>query len=110
MHEECVLEDVLRKTYAKMIPEDAAAIAQDAKQATNGSTPGKAGKGSKAHRRSSTKAAAGGKQPWEGKFTASINTSQPGVAEKVTITDERGQDPETWTEDVKCLKCGKVVD
>ena len=33
-----------------------------------------------------------------------------GIGLQVTITDKRGKDPETWVEDVRCLKCGQVLD
>jgi len=29
---------------------------------------------------------------------------------RVAITDKRGQDPETWVEDMRCLKCFQVLD
>jgi hypothetical protein len=48
----------------------------------------------------------------QGMFNAKIINSDEtlGKGVRVTITDERGQDPETWTEDVECLKCGKILD
>jgi hypothetical protein len=48
----------------------------------------------------------------DGMFKATITNGDEvaGKAIKVTVTDERGQDPETWVEDVKCLKCGQVLD
>lgn len=106
MHEECVVYDVLGKVYARLVPEDASS----AKSAVT--TNEASGKTSKSSAKRVSKAATVSlkKRPWEGKFTASIDTQKAGVAGKVTVTDERGQDPETWTETVLCLKCGKPVD
>ena len=54
----------------------------------------------------------GSKGAWRGLFNAKITNGDEtaGRGVKATITDERGQDPETWTEDVECLKCGKLLD
>jgi hypothetical protein len=48
----------------------------------------------------------------QGMFNAKITNGDEAVGKgvKVTITDERGQDPETWVEDVECLKCAQVLD
>jgi hypothetical protein len=45
-------------------------------------------------------------------FNAKINNADEAAAKglKVTITDKGGQDLETWVEDVRCLKCGQVLD
>jgi hypothetical protein len=48
----------------------------------------------------------------QGMFNAKINNADEAAAKglKVTITDKGGQDLETWVEDVRCLKCGQVLD
>lgn len=49
--------------------------------------------------------------PWEGKLTATIkkNTDREKQG-RFEITDMREQDPKTWYEDIKCLKCETVLD
>ena len=52
-------------------------------------------------------------RPWIGKFSVDFVKVEetPGSQEvKLMITDERGQDPETWTEAVHCLKCDHVLE
>ena len=54
-----------------------------------------------------------GGKPWEDMFRAEIvvmDAAATGHGVNVKITDERGQDPEMWSEDVECLRCGKVLD
>lgn len=82
-HEECVVDDVLSKTWKKLIEE----------KGLKGVKPGK-------RKRAGTK-------QYSFTFKATISTENPPQA---TITDLRPQaDPKTWTEAVACPKCGKPL-
>ena len=78
-----------------------------------GPSNSKKAKGKKAKEETDNK---GQDRPWEGKFTATIQQSDEGTeVENVKtvnfeITDERAQDPETWVEKVRCLKCHAQMD
>lgn len=132
-HEECLVAAVLEKTYKRLV-EDSGPAANGA-EATGGSNSKEPTKpfpvdklkdlkksqsssalnvSEAATPKSTAKAKkkAGGKGSWKGKFSAKITNGDEstGKGVKATITDERGQDPETWTENIECLKCGNVLD
>ena len=131
-HEECLVEARLDKTYKKLVEESGPAangtestVLSTVKDAVTKAlfpaerladlrksmTSNSAVKPEFATPKSTPKAkkrANGGKRR-PGMFTAKIINSDDGGKVKVTITDERGQDPETWTEDVECLKCGRAL-
>ncbi|KAL9113415.1 MAG: hypothetical protein Q9227_002456 [Pyrenula ochraceoflavens] len=111
-----------------------AELGSNAKQKL-GLTGGK--KGAKSGNAGGKKNASASKErPWEGKFRATIRQNggegeieeeERGEEEKAKekgkgkkglevklgvfeITDERAQDPETWEEKIRCLKCGTALD
>ena len=139
-HEECLVDAILEKTYKKLVEDSGpAANGTEAegsgsvlsnvkdtitktlfpaeklkdlrKSQGSSSTPSKS---EPATPKSTSKAKkkVANKEAWKGLFSAKITNGDETVGKgvKATITDERGQDPETWTEDVKCLKCGKLLD
>jgi hypothetical protein len=87
LHEQCIIDDVLEKTYAK---ENGTSTEAE----TNGDSLKTSGKKGKT-----------GSKPWTSKFTAKVNgDDQPPT---ITITDLRSESegPKSWTEAVECLKC-----
>ncbi len=137
-HEECLINAILEKTYKKLVEDSGPAangtetegsvlsnvkatitktlfpqekLKDPRKSQGSSSSPSKS---EPATPKSTSKAKkkAGNKGVWKGMFSAKITNGDETVCRdvKATITDERGQDPETWTEDVECLKCGKLLD
>jgi hypothetical protein len=134
-HEECLIEAILDKTYKRLVEESGPAAngteatvlstvkdavtktlfpaekLRDLRELQTSSSP---------HRpqvttpksTSKSKKKLNGANRRQGMFNAKIINGDEtlGKGVRVTITDERGQDPETWTEDVECLKCGKIFD
>lgn len=85
LHEECLIDDVLRKTYERLVKDSV-----DNDLSANG-TLKLNGKKSKA--------------PYKGFFSAKIDAEDGHTS--VTIKDLRpNADPETWVESLSCLKCG----
>jgi len=89
LHKECLIEDILAKTYSRLIE------GQD--DTLDGKTNGIA--------RTNGKKIKGNKRRYKGLFTAKIK--EEGEAQpKAVITDLRpGADPKTWEEAIKCPKC-----
>ena len=88
LHRECLTEDILAKTYSRLIEGENSTL--DTK--TNGiaRTNGKKTKG---------------KNKYKGLFTARIKDDGDS-APKAVITDLRpGADPRTWEDAIKCPKC-----
>jgi hypothetical protein len=96
-HEECLVDAILDKKYEKLVEESGPA-ANGTERATQNSTL-------KMKKLNGTK---GG----QGMLNAKINHADEAAGKglEVTITDKSGQDPETWVEHVRCLKCGQVLD
>jgi hypothetical protein len=96
MHEECLIDDILTKTYERLVKDS-----EEEPDANGAAKP--AGKKGKA-----------GRKVWKGKFEAKFSTedSAEGSHTTVTITDLRSNSngPKTWTERVPCLKCGNLLD
>jgi hypothetical protein len=96
MHEECLIDDILTKTYERLV-EDGSEEAD----ANGGARP-------------AAKKGKSGRKIWKGKFDAKFHTddSADGSHTTVTITDLRSNSkgPKTWTERVPCLKCGSLLD
>jgi hypothetical protein len=135
-HEECLVEAILDKTYKKLVEESGPAAngtetnvlstvkdavakplfpAEKLKDLGKSQTPSNpAVKNEPVTPKlfSKAKKKVNGANRRNGMFKASITNGDEtvGKAVKVTIKDERGQDPETWVEDVKCLKCGQILD
>jgi BAH domain len=134
-HEECLVDAILDKTYKRLVGESGPAAngtettvlstvkdavtktlfpAEKLKDLRKSQTPSSPIKAEVATPKSNSKAKKklNGANRREGMFNAKITNGDEAVGKgvKVTITDERGQDPETWVEDVKCLKCGQVLD
>ena len=132
-HEECLVDEILDKTYRRLVEESGPAAngtettvlsavkeavtktlfpAEKLKDLRNPRTSKSPAKPEIATPKSNLKAKRklnGAAKRWQGMFTAKIVNSEDGANVKVTITDERGQDPETWVQDVDCLKCGKIL-
>jgi hypothetical protein len=96
MHGECLIDDILKKTYEKVV--------EDGSEESNAN--GAAKEGSKKGKR--------GRKIWKGKFNAKLHTDNTadGSHTKMAITDLRSNSkgPKTWTERVACLKCGSLLD
>ena len=135
-HEECLVDAILDKTYKRLVEESGPAAngtetsvlltvkdalantlfpAEKPKEPRKSQTPiSPTTKSEPATPKpfSKAKKKLNGANRRDGMFKATITNGDEvaGKAIKVTITDERGQDPETWVEDIKCLKCGQVLD
>lgn len=122
-HQECLEQAILKQTYGQLVgdqnPETEIAKGSPASKVTllksgewadsreqNGRTPkGKIAKAGPIKKST--------KQPsaWEGLLKADITMGERGAPGAfVTITDDRAQDPEIWTESIQCLKCGTPID
>ena len=134
-HEECLIEAILDKTYMRLVEESGPAAngteatvlstvkdavtktlfpaekLKDLRELQKSSSPHKP-QVATPKSTSKSKKKLNGANRWQGMFNAKIINGDEtlGKGVKVTITDERGQDPETWTEDVECLKCGNIFD
>jgi len=128
-HEECLIEAILDKTYTRLVEESGPAAngteatvlstktlfpaekLKDLRELQTSSSPHKP-QVATPKSTSKSKKKLNGANRRQGMFNAKIINGDEtlGKGVKVTITDERGQDPETWTEDVECLKCGKIFD
>lgn len=135
-HEECLIDAILDKTYKRLVEESGPAAngtetsvlsavkdavtktlfpaekLKDLRKSQTSSSPAIRSELATPKPFSKAKKKLNGANRRDGMFKASITNGDEAVgkAVKVTITDERGQDPETWVEDVKCLKCGHVLD
>lgn len=92
MHEECLVDDILHKTYEKVVK---GGEETDANVVIPTSEEGK-----------STQ------KIWKGKFDAKFDTDNTAGSSyaTVTITDLRSNTgPNTWTETVACLKCRDLL-
>lgn len=142
LHEECLISDILEKTYNRLVKGEPAVngevkstegnlvkktlfptekikeLVTSAKNLRKGSQPDPENKGAATSslkkikkKGKGAKAETDDARPWEGKFTATVckgvDSDKLGRFE---ITDLRGQEPETWYEDIKCLKCGTTLD
>jgi hypothetical protein len=86
MHRECIFDDVLTKTYKRLVKDS-----DSAEPGTNGASKPN-GKKSKA-------------KIWKGIFQAKIKVEEDDHT-LVEITDLRDGGLDPWTEPVECLKCG----
>ena len=119
-HQECVEQAVLAQIYARLVgnqnslqaeakPSLAPEMAKQEEDLKFRARDEQRPRGTSA-KLSSWKNSTMQPAPWEGLLKAEIT-----VGEKVeggafvTITDERAQDPEVWTEGIKCLKCGTLI-
>ena len=134
-HEECLVDAILDKKYERLVEESGPAVngtertvlstvkdlvtkalfpAEKLKDLSNSHTPSGPIKSETAtpNSTSKTKKKLNGANGRQGMFNAKINNADEAAGKglKVTITDKRGQDPGTWVEDVRCLKCGQVLD
>lgn len=96
LHTECLIDDILTKTYERLVTDS------DEAPNSNGAAKPNARKG-KADRKI-----------WKGKFDAKFDmvaSTQDGHT-MITITDLRSNSngPKTWTERVACLKCGSLLE
>ncbi|KAH0544186.1 hypothetical protein FGG08_001631 [Glutinoglossum americanum] len=112
LHEECIIEDVLRKTYRRLV------LKEPVTEAT--SPPNVKG----------SSGANGTKEPWEGMFQAKIKNKdkiatavitdlredggenkEESKGEDTSGDDEEGKEkhPKTWKEDIVCLVCHEKV-
>jgi hypothetical protein len=95
MHEECLIDDILTKTYKRLVED-----------------------GEKGETKGASKSAAKSGEPrrkiWEGEFDAKFHTVDTGSGSQstVTITDLRDnpEGPKPWTERIACLKCESLLD
>jgi len=106
LHEECITEDVLRRTYQRLVLKEDAGL----KEETDTKTPPK---------QKSVAGANGVKNPWYGLFEARIiNVDKIArvaitdlrVDEEDDAKDESGEEDEnsskkTWEEEIVCLVC-----
>ena len=134
-HEECLIDAILDRTYKRLVEESGPAAngteatvlstvkdtvtktlfpAEKLKGLRKSQTADSPAKSEVGTPKSTSKAKKrmNGANRRQGMFSAKISNPDEGVDKgiKVTITDERGQDPETWIEDVECLKCGQILD
>jgi hypothetical protein len=122
-HQECLEEAILEQTYGRLVgnqdppktkakPSPASTMAQlkSEEKTRSREKNGRATKG-KLAKVWSLKQSAKQSQPWKGLLKAEISVGQRGAGGAVvTITDERAQDPEVWTEGIQCLKCRTSID
>jgi hypothetical protein len=86
LHKECIVDDVLTKTYNKLVNGD--------DSSANGSTNGKKPKSRK---------------PYKGLFQAEI-VEEGEMPPTIRITDLRGgANPKTWMEPIYCPKCNTAL-
>jgi hypothetical protein len=94
MHEECLIDDILTKTYEKVVEE----CSEEAD--THVAVKPTSKKGKSERRR------------WKGKLNAKFYTDDTADSSntRVTITHRRSNSkgPKTWIERVACLKCGSL--
>ena len=120
-HQECLEQSILEQTYRRLVDN------QDSENSNTGIFPT-----SKVAQPTSTTMDSKGKKrrkhkgisarvllsevsktsaPWKGLVNAEISVGEQGLdGALVTITDDRAQDPEIWTERIQCLKCGTPID
>lgn len=93
LHEDCIKDDALKKTYIRRVGEIA-----DEEQSTETKKKG---------RKSGTPRKVAPAPPiWKGKFEAKIESKEEeDTAGKLIITDVRDDEPESWEEDMQCLAC-----
>lgn len=93
LHEDCLIDDILTKTYQRLVKNSS-----EAEPGTNGTAKinGKKGKGK-------------GKI-WKGSFQAKLNADDGHTTVMITDLRENPVEPKTWTERVSCLKCGTQLD
>jgi hypothetical protein len=119
-HQECLEHAILAHTYGRLV------VHQDSMEAKTKLFPAskmaqlkediksKAGLGRKAKgaaaKSSSLKNYTKQSAPWEGLLKADIAVGEKGGKALVTITDERAQEPEVWTEGIQCLNCGTSIE
>ena len=92
LHDDCIREDALKKTYIRLIGE----IPEEGPNETK-----------KTGRKSGTpRKAAQASTVWKGKFEAKIDSKEEeDTTGKIIITDIREAEPERWEEDMLCLAC-----
>lgn len=92
LHEDCLINDILTKTYKRLVTNGA-----EAEPRTNGTA-------------SKMKSKKGKGNVWEGSFQAELNFEDGHTT--VVITDLRQNPvvPRTWTEGISCLKCGSKLE
>jgi hypothetical protein len=111
LHEECIVEDVLRKTYQRLVLKE---------EVTEAISPPNV---------KSSSGANGTKNPWDGLFRAKIkNKDKIATAiitdlreeddengeeskEDTSVDDEQDNEkhPKTWKEDIRCLVCHEKI-
>jgi hypothetical protein len=119
-HQECLEHGILAQTYARLMgPESsmeakpklfpASKLAQLNEQLR--STVG-LGRKTKATAAKSASVKNYAKQPalWEGRLKAEITVGEKSGKALVTVTDQRAQEPEVWTESIQCLNCGTLIE
>jgi len=91
LHEECLIDDILTKTYNKLVTEK-----RSEEPDTNGTAKanGKKSKG----------------KIWKGKFQAKLNSDDGRTTATITDMRNTGTGPRTWTERVACLKCDTLLE
>lgn len=91
LHEDCLIDDILTKTYQRLVKSGS-----EAEAGTNGTSKinGKKGKG----------------RIWKGSFQAKLNADDGHTTVSITDLRENHVEPRTWTERVSCLKCGAELD
>lgn len=122
-HQECLEERTLAQTYGRL-SDDQTSLKGKAKPSP-GSESGQLRRGDDIRSREADEHGSEGrnakrsslktprKRParWTGLLKAEIILGEKGGGDTlVQITDERAQDPEVWTECVRCLKCGSRID
>ena len=119
-HEECLQDAILARTYGRLVGDKNSVKADPISFPASKMAQLKANVKSKlgvGHKKKGTteglpplKNSTHDPSPWKGLFKAEIAVGEKGGKALVTITDERAQDPEVWTEGVQCLNCGTTMD
>ncbi len=118
-HEECLKDAILAQTYGRLVGDKNSVKAEPTSfpgskvAQLKANVKSKLGVGRKTKdtmfETSSLKSSTDGPSPWEGVLKAEIAVGEKGGKALVTITDERAQDPEVWTEGIQCLNCGTTI-
>jgi hypothetical protein len=103
-HEECLVDDVLEKPYAKHV----ARQGPNGDKATSSASRSKTKSDTAASK--APKGEAGTKRPWTGMFSAVIRNNEGAVGGLHVLISETSEPSASWTESVPCLKCGEALD
>lgn len=90
LHEDCLIDDILTKTYQRLVKDSN-------EPGTNGTTSKVNGRKSKS-------------KVWKGSFQAKLSVEDGHTTATITDVRENPVEPRTWVEPVACLKCGTELE